>query len=122
MNVARRQRPERRQVRGRDVDGAAPAVDDRHLSPAREEEPEAFGRLAHGLFVLREGIADPWRSAAAATAERDAAVARRAEIAQRLAQVADELPAGPADLIQLFGRGRREHDVAAPCGHAPADA
>src|SRR5665811_317079 len=96
VHIAGLERAEGRQVGRRDVYWSAPRIFNRDLGPTRKEQSEALGRLPNRASVVRERIADAWRRAAAATAEGDPSVARRAEVAQRLAKGADQLTSGPA--------------------------
>ena len=105
---------ERRQVGRRNIDGAAPGVLDRDAGEARKHQAKALCGLRDRPRVVREHIVHRSSRPASAAAERDPAVACGAEVAQRRAEIGDQLAAGPADLLELFRRGSGHHDVAAP--------
>src|SRR5205823_898646 len=121
VDVAGIEPAEGRQMGGGHVDRPAPCVLDRHTGKRGEHEPESLGRLLDGARVPREHLVDGAAGASAPAAEGDPAVARRPEIAERRAEIADELAAGPADLLDSLRRRRGEHYVAAPCDHSPAE-
>src|SRR5207302_7661103 len=86
-----------------------------HVCEGRKHEPETFSRLRDRACVVREHRIDRTARAAAAAAEGDTSVRSGAEVTQRGAKIADQLAAGPTDLLKPFRRRGREHDVAAPC-------
>ena len=105
---------EDRQVRGGDVDGAAPGVRDGAVAEFREEVHEITAHALDHAWVELQAVerAAAEAHATAAPAEGDAAVARRPQVMQHRPAVADRLAAGPTDLLDHVRYRLGEHDVA----------
>ena len=106
-----------------DVDRAAPGVLDPDVGEGGEPASKAVGGATGRARVAGERRPDPAAPArpAAAAAERDPAIGRRAPVVEREARVGDPLSAGPADLREPVRDRLGDDDVARPGQEAPGD-
>src|SRR5687767_7819857 len=98
------------------VDRSAPRVLEPNVVEHRQEVAEVRDDPRDGVLVVGEGAADAAVVAgrADAAAERDPTVRGGAEVADREARVAQELPAGPPELGKAVGDRLGGDHVAAP--------